>query len=298
MGKLMIAALYLALLSNPLQTNPTVLYRDPRNDLELLDCRTFHGLSQAKSTLTFDFEGKPLTLKLNSAGLTVNCLRLDGSASDFDKPKAVLRSMNATGNSSFHLDTAAKERYEIANKMLSAPSPSQSVTSLFSDKFNYVGSPADGTLTVPGAVHIVSRQTGPGAAGSSVKSYVNDLDVTGSSAVVTLNPLAATNESAIKTGVLQGPVVLKWVRHELASTGAPTESTLDGKADSLTMDLVSAKKTIILEGHVRVTASGGLRIGETNVPRIVITLDDQLQPIGFDADGGSVTRIHVGGGPR
>jgi hypothetical protein len=159
----------------------------------------------------------------------------------------------------------------------------------------------EGLLTLPSKLRVRSDTAGARTIKKDNKdlaqTFTQNLDLTGSSGTISLDPNAKTTATNLKKGTIEGTVDFNFKRIETtAGVKEPEETTLVGKGDRLVFDFTGAERTITLVGNVHLVGTGSFN-GETNVDKLIITVDEKLQPIRYETSGNpSTTKVKTGGG--
>ena len=250
--------------------------------------------------IRFAGTGSPLTIEAKSQGLIFQANEASGEA----KPNGKLFFLEhgeANGSAVVIMDTKARQEFEVSKKLRTALTPEQSRTRLDSATFSYAGTASEGKVSTSAKLRVRSDSDGTRTVKKEDKdvqqNFAQNLDLTGSAGTINLDPQATTAATNLKTGRIEGPVEFTFKRTEKnAGDEKPDETTLQGRGDLLTFDFTGTERQIILQGNVRLEGTGGFN-GVTNVDRLIITVDEKLQPIRFETEGKpATTTIKTGGG--
>ncbi len=250
----------------------------------------------------FSGTGSPLTADVRSNGLLLQGNEIQGVA----KPIAslfYLEEANLSGSAVAIMDSKVREDFELSKKLRTAPGPEQSRTRIDSARMVYAGTQEEGELTMPAKLRVRSDTTGARTVKKEDKdvaqTYTQALDLVGTSGAISLDPNAKTSSTNLKKGTIQGPVEFTFLRSETdAGAKEPAITNLVGRGDKLIFDFTGTARTITLVGNVHLVGTGSFN-GETNVDKLIITVDEKLQPIRYETEGNpSTTKMKTGDGGK
>ncbi|MEZ0326106.1 MAG: hypothetical protein ACAH95_09380 [Fimbriimonas sp.] len=239
--------------------------------------------------IRFSGTGSPVVVDAVSSGLVLNGNELSLLAKSSAK-LFYLQEATLNGSSVVISDTKVREDFEVSRKLRTELSPEQSRTRVDSATIHYKGTRTEGELTVPSKLRIRSDTAGARTIKKEDKdvaqTYTQNLDLTGTSGVMSLDPNAKTTATNLKKGTIEGVVEFNFNRVEKdADTAEPVVSTLVGRGDQLVFDFTGTVRTIKLVGNVHMVGTGSYT-ADINCHTFIITVDEKLQPIRYEAEGG------------
>jgi hypothetical protein len=276
-----------------------VLFQDAEKSVTLSGFMT-HKLSRTVEEVRFSGTGKPLAINVRSNGLLLNGENVSGVI----KPQGrtfFIESANLSGSAVAIMDTIVRQEYELSKKLREALTPDQSRTRFDSPTMIYSGSVVEGKIATESKLRVRSDTAGTRSIKKEEKdvqqSFSQNLDLTGASGTINLDPQAKTTATNLKSGRIEGPVEFTFKRIEQdAGAKEPTETTLQGRGDLLTFDFTGSERVLILQGNVHLVGTGSFN-GTTNVDKLIITVDEKLQPIRYETEGKpATTTVKTGGG--
>jgi hypothetical protein len=276
------------------------ILRDEENSFVVRDFSPKTFRYEPGKLIRFSGTGSPLTIEAKSQGILLQANEASGEA----KPNGklfFLEQGQASGSAVVIMDTKVRQEFELAKKLRQALTPEQSRTRLDSANFTYTGSADEAKISTTSKLRVRSDTDGARTIKKEEKdvaqTYLQNLDLTGSAGTINLDPEAKTTSTNLKTGRIEGPVEFTFKRVEKnAGAEKPDETTLQGRGDLLTFDFTGAERQIILQGNVHLEGTGGFN-GVTNVDRLIITVDEKLQPIRYETEGKpATTTVKTGGG--
>lgn len=242
-----------------------VVYEDPAHDLSIKgnDITEWNATTNDKGDIPFSIAGSPVIIASANQGLTISAPKMNGTIATIRQPKAptqtFIQMLHVEGGTTTTFNGADAYAGDVAKaKRLKQPVPPEpketSNATLKTERFDYSGTEAAGTFTLPVAFNLTSATNGvvpPKKQGDPLKNFVQNMTADGTSGKVDLNPASKDKKNFLKTGHIEGPIKFHIDRSESAA-GAPLASVgkLDGEADQLDFDLATTR-TITLSGHVK-----------------------------------------------
>ncbi len=297
--RLSLSALVLATIAVAAQDSD-IFFQDAEKSITLRNLAQRSFSFDPGKQVRFSGSGKPvLSVDAPSSGLLLQGNQIEGVAKPVGR-LFFLEEGKLTGESVVIMDTKVREEFEISKNLRAALSPEQSRTRVDSAVINFAGTQAEGVLTLPSKLRVRSDSAGTRQIRKEEKdveqTYTSKLDLTGSSGLMSLDPAAKTTASNLKKGTIEGPVEFNLVRNETdAGAAVPTISTLVGRSDQLVFDFTGTERTIRLVGNVHMVGTGSYT-ANVNAQIFVITVDEKLQPIRYEAEGKPASTKVNGGG--
>ena len=245
-------------------------------------------------------QGKRVTLVDTERGLTLVGSSMDISLSRVPKGFAVERAL-VTGDAQVTYDSkVAFEALKASSVTPPAAPKSFQVTELRSATVNYSVAEGKGTLTLPEALQITSKESGMVAKkienASTMVPFDQNMTVTGSKGTVTvgLNPDGTIAEP--DAARVEGPVVFKLTRNETLPAGVEL-TNLNGSTDLLEGVFTGTKEpSLTATGNVKLRGEGSGFTGRVTGTKAVILLDENRKPIRYRFTGNpATTRVNTGG---
>jgi hypothetical protein len=297
----LLAAWPLLVACTALAVQDGILFQDAARSLVL---RGFdnHRLSRTVTEVRFSGSGTPAIIEAKTSGALLQAQEVSGTARVEGK-LMTLQEAQLSGNAVIVIDTKARETFILSQNAAAAPAREHSRTRLDSSVLDYKGNSEMGTVTANSKLHLVSDSAGTRTVKKDEKdverAFTQSLDLVGSKGAITLDPRGKTSVAVLRKGSVEGPVDFVYRGTEKDSDAKePTLTNLVGRGDLLTFDFTTPDKTITLSGNVHMVGTGSFA-GETNVDKLIITVDDNLQPIRYETEGKpTTTRIKPGGGTK
>ncbi|GEM_PF-3632452 len=238
--------------------NVTV-WKDAAGNMVVKNLSSWRAKRLSEKAISFKGIGAPFEATWKEQGLTVRAQSMEGTAQKdakgaYQLQKASIRDV-ASATIEETVDGAAR------------------TTELWCRTIQYDGT--DSKADLSGPVHIVSK----------VPSQSQSLEVSGSSAHLTLTPIGEKSDWPIRSATVEGPITMRLDSLERDPTGKeePRKVRVTGKANRATFN--DSARTITLVGKVELKGSDSIIGAEVKADRVVITLNEKREIVDIEFSG-------------
>lgn len=249
--------------------------------------------------------GSPVTVDAPEKGISIVGQTIDVLWAQLAGKKVEFREGLLEGNATVIMDTdwacRSSVDYAVQNNL---PKPVTPIVSRFSradsERITYSGNVDKGTLVFPQSWKYkqtdkgISEQTDNGKSTKVAFDQVFECDGTKGQMVVGPGQNGELNQ--LQTGSFDGPVHFKLIRHETPEGSSVTSlQSYIGIADRVDIDLLKNPGTITATGHVKVDRIVDGYPSNIVTDWLVLTVNQQLEPLGLDVGTGKLTANDKGG---
>lgn len=258
--------------------------------------------------------GRPVRVFWREKGLQASGNSLKGETGvDAKSGEYYLKSGQFSGGVKLESDSDAAYDY-LSKHPDAGPAPSRVPRVQFGLSSEVIGYQGDSNV---GSINLPERFTGTwskqgvetvkvNGAGHQ-RQFEERFATTGVSGEFAFNTLAS-GADPLRTGTIQGPATFKVTRTSMLDSKSEPNTTVDGTADRIDFDFLSAAKTVTLTGNVHFDGTGftypakgplvpQVYTGSTQASKAVITLGEDGEIERVDMEG-VVTNIKPQGGGR
>lgn len=235
------------------------VWKDTAGNMVVKNLSSWRATRLSEKAISFKGVGAPFHATWKEQGLTVRAGSMEGTAQRdatgaYQLLKASIRDVSSA---------TIEETVDGATR----------TTELRCRTIQYDG--ADSTADLAGPVRIVSK----------APSQSQSLEVTGSSARLSLTPIGEKSDWPLRSATVEGPITMRLDSIERDSAGKeePRKVRVTGKANRATFN--DSARTITLAGKVELEGSDSIIGAEVKADRVVITLNEKREIVDIEFSG-------------